>query len=492
MNTAGPALPEVDLKPYVQAIRGLEPLRTEGKVSEVVGNLITAYNPGLQIGDTCQLAYRGRAGDVSAEVVGFRGKNAFLMPLGDVQGLGPDCRIFKDGESAEVPVGAALLGRVLDGLGRPIDAKGKLETHRTRPIYSVAPNPLSRKRILKPLDVGVRSINALTTLGMGQRMGIMAGSGVGKSVLMGMIARNTNADVNVIGLIGERGREVKEFIEKDLGEEGSRRSVVVAATSDQSPLVRMRGAFTAIAIAEFFRDAGMNVLLMMDSVTRFAMAQREIGLSVGEPPTTKGYPPSVFSLLPKLMERAGNGGGEGTLTALFTVLIEADDVNEPIGDAVRSIVDGHILLDRKLASRGHYPAIDVLNSRSRIMTDVVSQAGNQFAMRFSETYSIYKEAEDLINIGAYVAGANPKIDYSISKIDEINAFLRQGTFEKATLEQSFAKMESIVRDFPASRSKPPPHPVGSPPANKPVGRTLPLSPSQNKPASPDSSPLPNP
>jgi flagellum-specific ATP synthase len=350
-------------------------------------------------------------------------------------------------------VGDALLGRTIDGIGNPLDGLGPIEAITKVPLYKEPINPLQRRRIDSPLDVGIKAINGVLTAGKGQRLAILSGSGVGKSVLLGMMARNTTADVNVIGLIGERGREVKEFIERDLGEEGRKRSIVIAATSDQSPLARIRGAFLATAIAEFFREQGKDVLLMMDSVTRFAMAQREIGLAVGEPPTTKGYPPSVFAYLPRLLERAGNSASKGSLTGFYTVLVEADDPLDPIGDAVRSIVDGHILLDREIAARGHYPAIDVLRSKSRVMVDVASSTHQESARRLIQTLSTYKEAEDLINIGAYVKGSNPNIDYAIKKIGEINSFLRQDIRESALLLESEAMLEQMFQDHPQNAGR---------------------------------------
>jgi flagellum-specific ATP synthase len=332
---------------------------------------------------------------------------------------------------------------VVDGLGVPIDDKGPLAAADEYPLYAQAINPLKRRRIHEPLDLGVRAVNGLLTIGCGQRMGVFAGSGVGKSVLLGMIARNTAADVNVIALIGERGREVNDFLEKDLGREGLARSVVVVATSDRLPLIRTRGAFVATAIAEYFRDQGCRVNLMMDSVTRFAMAQREIGLALGEPPTTKGYTPSVFTLLPKLMERAGTGAGRGSITGLYTVLVEGDDTNEPIADAARSVLDGHINLTRELAMQNHYPAIDVMSSISRVMDDVVAPGQKRDAGRLKETLATYRKAEDLINIGAYVSGSNPKIDYAIKMIDRINGYLRQEVDERVPLAESAAQLNAL-------------------------------------------------
>ena len=420
----------------------------EGKIVEVVGFLIKAYNPGLHVGSSCQIVDPETKKSIPAEAVGFKENHVLIMPLGDIRGIGPHCRVVPSSEQPYVPVGKSLLGRTIDGMGTPIDGKGDILAEKKTPLYADPLNPLLRRRITQPLDVGIKGINGILTAGKGQRLAILAGSGVGKSVLLGMMARNTTADVNVIALIGERGREVKEFIEKDLSEKGIARSVVVAATSDHSPLVRLRGAYVATAIAQYFREEGKDVLLMMDSITRFAMAQREIGLAVGEPPTTKGYPPSVFSLLPKLLERAGNSQSNGSLTGFYTVLVEADDPNDPIGDAIRSNADGHILLDRAIAAQGHYPAIDVLRSKSRVMMDVTSENHQKNIAYLIRTLSTYKEAEDLINIGAYVKGSNPKIDYSIKKIDEINQFLQQKIEERFLLLECEARLEQIFKDFP--------------------------------------------
>jgi flagellum-specific ATP synthase len=361
------------------------------------------------------------------------------MPLGDLMGVGPGSRIIAKGRQRYVRVGQGLLGRVLDGLGNPMDGKGHI-TGQLYPIYNEPINPLHRRRISEPLDLGIKAINAMLTCGKGQRIGIMAGSGVGKSVLLGMMARNTTADVNVIALIGERGREVREFIEKDLGDEGLRRSVIIVATSDTSPLIRIRGAFVATAIAEYFRLHGRNVLFMMDSVTRFAMAQREIGLAAGEPPTTKGYPPSVFNLLPKLLERAGTCDGRGTITGLYTVLVEGDDMNEPIADAARSILDGHIVLSRELANHNHYPAIDILQSISRLMKDITDEKHKMHVEKTLDIMAIYKRYEDVITIGAYKEGTNPKLDYAIKMMDRIRSFLKQNITDKVSFEDGLNEL----------------------------------------------------
>jgi flagellum-specific ATP synthase len=427
-------------------IREINPLKISGKVTQIVGLVVEGFCPTSTVGTLCELVPIGGGEKVPAEVVGFRNSRALLMPLGDLRGLGPGSLIRVVRDSATLPVGNQLLGRVIDALGNPLDDKPLAPLEQELPLYALPPGPMSREPIIDALDLGVRSINGLLTCGRGQRMGIMAGSGVGKSVLLGMMAKHTRADVNVIALIGERGREVREFIERDLGPEGLARSVVVTATSDQSPLLRMRGAFVATTLAEYFCAEGKNVLLLMDSVTRFAMAMREVGLAIGEPPTTKGYTPSVFATLPKLLERAGSFVGKGSITALYTVLVEGDDMNEPVADAVRSILDGHIVLSRELAARNHYPCIDILNSASRVMRDIVSSAHLKLAGNIREILATYREAEDLINIGAYVAGSNPRIDYAISRIEVITDFLRQGMNEAFTLEETLAEMELLTQD----------------------------------------------
>jgi len=433
----------IDFERLGSSIRAAKTIGVNGKVSQVVGLIVEGHGPATSVGELCEIYPGNDATPIKAEVVGFKEDRVLLMPLGEMAGISPGNLIVSSAKRANVKVGESCLGRVIDGHGDPIDNKGPLLDGDYLPIYSEPINPLKRKRITEPLDTGVKAINGLLTIGKGQRIGIIAASGVGKSVLLGMIARKTTADVNVIALVGERGREVREFIEKDLGEEGLKRSVVVVATSDESPLVRMRGAFIATTIAEYFREAGKNVVLMMDSVTRFAMAQREVGLAVGEPPTTKGYPPSVFALLPRLLERAGNSSSEGSITGLYTVLAEGDDINDPVVDSVRSIVDGHIVLSSDLAARGHYPAIDVLHSASRVMIDVVGREQMKDAMDIKEILATYMEAEDLINIGAYSSGSNPKIDRSISLIERIKGFLKQDMFESTSLGESKNMIRSI-------------------------------------------------
>jgi len=418
-------------------------IQANGKVTNIIGLVIEAQGPVSRLGTICDIYTKGDSHKISAEVLGFKDNKVLLMPLAEIRGIGPGCPIVARQQRAVIAVGDGLLGRVIDGLGNPIDNKGPIPAEREYPIYGTPINPLSRKRISKPLDLGIRAINGLLSVGCGQRLGIFAGSGVGKSVLLGMIARKTAADVNVIALIGERGREVNEFIEKELGTEGLKRSVIVVATSDHLPLIRMRGAFIATAIAEFFRDQGCHVNLMMDSVTRFAMAQREIGLALGEPPTTKGYTPSVFTLLPKLCERAGTSANRGTITGLYTVLVEGDDTNEPIADALRAILDGHINLTRDLATQNHYPAIDVLSSISRVMDDIIDPEQRRYANQLKETLATYRKAEDLINIGAYVAGSNRKIDYAIEMIEKINRYLKQEIDETTPFDESISQLAQL-------------------------------------------------
>ena len=418
-------------------------IQAKGKVTNVVGLVIEAQGPLSRLGTVCDIYTKGDSHKITAEVLGFKDNKVLMMPLQEIRGIGPGCPIVARQQRAVIPVGPGLLGRVIDGLGNPIDNKGPIPVESEYPIYGTPINPLTRKRISKPLDLGIRAINGLLSVGCGQRIGIFAGSGVGKSVLLGMIARKTAADVNVIALIGERGREVNEFIEKELGEKGLERSVIVVATSDHLPLIRMRGAFIATAIAEFFRDQGRHVNLMMDSVTRFAMAQREIGLALGEPPTTKGYTPSVFTLLPKLCERAGTSANRGTITGLYTVLVEGDDTNEPIADALRAILDGHINLTRDLSNQNHYPAIDVLSSISRVMDDIIDSEQRQYANKLKESLAVYRKAEDLINIGAYVAGSNPKIDYAIEMIEKINRYLKQDIDETTDFAESISQLAQL-------------------------------------------------
>ncbi len=428
---------------YKDILLNTETIKVNGKVSDVIGLVIISTGPNVALGEVCRVIDKEGNEVCHSEVVGFKEGKVLSIALGEVQKISPACEIVASGKSFSIPVGEELLGRVIDGLGNPIDGKGDIKATSLRSIHREPPNPLERKRISSPLQTGVRAIDGLLTIGKGQRVGIFAGSGVGKSVTLGMIARNTNADVNVIVLLGERGREVREFIEKDLGEEGLKRSVVVVATSDKSALIRMKGAYIGTTIAEYFRDLGKDVVLMMDSVTRFAMAQREIGLTIGEPPTTKGYTPSVFALLPKLLERAGTTDN-GSITGFYTVLVDGDDMTEPIADAVRSILDGHIVLSRKLAHRGQYPAIDPLQSISRVMPDIVSADHRERASTFTEILSTYNEAEDLINIGAYARGSNPQIDNALAKIPNLRAFLKQDMNEKALYQETKNRLIEII------------------------------------------------
>lgn len=435
---------QIDFSKYDDLISSTHLSRDTGKVTEVNGMLIKGTLPGAAVGSVVRIHPNGLEKTYLAEVVGFKDKHVLMMPLTEMRGIGLGSKIILTRQIATVRASDELLGRVVDGLGRPLDQNGEMENFREVALYSEVRNPLRRRPIREPLDLGIRAINGCLTVGQGQRVAIMAGSGVGKSVLLGMIARSTTADVNVIAMIGERGREVREFIENDLGPEGMARSVVVCVTSDQSPLLRMRGAYVATALAEFYSSQGKNVLLMMDSVTRFAMAQREIGLSTGEPPSSKGYTPSVFAMLPKLLERAGSFEGEGSVTGLYTTLVEGDDMNDPIGDSVRSIVDGHIVLSRSLAQRGHFPAIDILQSSSRVMKSVSHPDHVKLAQKLRETLAIYRDAEDLINIGAYKPGSNLKIDRAVKIIESVNEFLRQDIDDPTDLGQTRKKLQQIL------------------------------------------------
>lgn len=417
-------------------------VRYMGRVTKVVGLTIESEGPETHVGALCAIKSRGHR-DVLAEVVGFRDKNVLLMPLGDMSGIGPGNTVTVYHKDLEVAVGESLLGRVLNGLGQPMDGKGPIIPEGYYPVSNMPPNPMTRPRIKQVLPLGVKCIDGLLTVGKGQRMGIFAGSGVGKSTLLGMIARNTKADVNVIALIGERGREVRDFLERDLREEGLKRSVVVIATSDQPALIRLKGAMVATAIAEYFRDKGKDVLLLMDSLTRFSMAQREIGLAIGEPPVSRGYTPSVFAVMPKLLERTGTSE-KGSITGLYSVLVDGDDMNEPITDTARGILDGHIALSRQLAHRNHYPAIDVLGSVSRVMNDIVDEDHKKCAKELRRALAIYRDAEDLINVGAYVKGSNPAIDWAISLNESINRFLTQDVFERFSFEETIELLKEAV------------------------------------------------
>ena len=415
--------------------------RKMGKVSKIVGLTVESIGPDAKLNDVCHIILKDRPGYINAEVVGFKDKRIILMPFENMDGIGPGCIVENTNETLSVKVCDELLGKTVDGLGIPIDGT-ELVGYEKYPVDQTPPDPMDRIIINEVLPLGVKAVDGLLTSGKGQRIGIFAGSGVGKSTLMGMFARNTKADINVIALIGERGREVREFIERDLGEEGMRRSVVVVATSDKPALIRNKAAKTATAIAEYFRDKGKDVLLMMDSLTRFSMAQREIGLASGEPPVTRGYPPSMYSEMPKLLERAGNSD-KGSITGLYTVLVDGDDFNEPITDTARSILDGHIMLSRKLAHKNHYPAIDILQSISRCMSQIVDKSHKTLAGKLKNVLATYTEAEDLINIGAYKSGSNKSIDYAISKIDDVNKYLLQETDEKETFEEEIRMLEEL-------------------------------------------------
>lgn len=431
----------MDFSQLKNAVYGAATLRAEGRVNKLIGLTIEVEGLKSFVGEVCHIYSNDMNQPILSEVVGFKDDRIILMPLGDLKGIGPGCRVHPTGRMLYVKVGDNLLGKVLDGLGNPIDGEiiGDCSQY---PVNNSPPNPLKRTRISSIMPTGVKAIDGFLTCGEGQRVGIFSGSGVGKSTLLGMIARYSGADVNVIGLIGERGREVRDFLEKDLGEEGAKRSVVVCATSDQPALVRLKGAYTATAIAEYFRDRGKKVMLMMDSITRFAMAQREVGLAVGEPPATKGYTPSVFALLPHLLERSGMAE-TGSITAFYTVLVDGDDFNEPISDAVRGILDGHIILSRDLAARNHYPAIDVLSSISRLMPEIAPKEHKDMAGDLRNILATYRDSEDLINIGAYVKGSNPSIDRAIKYIDRLKNFLKQDKDSHIPYEKIMEDMKAI-------------------------------------------------
>ncbi|MBS4539844.1 flagellar protein export ATPase FliI [Clostridium sp. D2Q-11] len=435
----------INLKKYINGIEDIDFIKYRGLVTKVTGLTIESNGPLSKIGELCYIYPYNSKEPIMSEVVGFKEDKILLMPLGEMEGIGPGSIVVATGESLKVSVGYGLIGRVLDGMGNPIDGKGPIKINAKYPVSNLPPNPLQRNKIKDVLPLGIKAIDGMLTCGKGQRIGIFAGSGVGKSTLMGMIARNALADVNVIGLIGERGREVREFIENDLKEEGLKKSIIVVATSDQPALVRMKGALLTTAIAEYFRDNGEDVMLLMDSLTRFAMAQREVGLAIGEPPVTRGFTPSVFAILPRLLERAGNSD-KGTVTALYTVLVDGDDMNEPITDTVRGILDGHIVLSRELANKNHYPAIDVLASISRVMPNIVDSTHRDTANELKDILSTYKTSEDLINIGAYKQGSNGKIDRSIKLIDEINTFLTQDVMKNYSYEDIVNSMNNIVRE----------------------------------------------
>ncbi|HZJ58032.1 MAG TPA: flagellar protein export ATPase FliI [Clostridia bacterium] len=428
---------------YREMLGDIKSISHTGKVTQVIGLTIESNGPSIELGQTCMLHNYKRTDSIKAEVVGFKEDRILLMPLGEPKGIGPGSLVESTHDTLKVAVSDDLKGRVLDGLGNPMDDKGPITNQKLISIDNPPPSPLERKRITEPISLGIKAVDGLLTCGKGQRLGIFSGSGVGKSTLLGMIARNTEADVNVIALIGERGREVQEFIHKDLGEDGLKRSVLVVATSDQPPLIRVKAALVATTIAEYFRGKRLNTLLMMDSITRFAMAQREIGLAIGEPPVARGYTPSVFAQLPKLLERSGNSS-EGSITGLYTVLVDGDDFNEPISDAVRGILDGHIILSRDLANSNHYPAIEVLGSVSRVMPDIVSEDHLHIAGKIKNLLAVYRESRDLINIGAYSRGSNPIIDEAIDKMAKINEFLQQSVGNRFDMGSTLERMSRIV------------------------------------------------
>jgi len=433
-----------DVDRIANGIRRTNLIRQSGVVVSVAGMVVESIGPPTQIGEHLVIERHESFGEpLMAEVVGFRDHKVIVMPFGGMEGITPGAKVWATGTQISVPVGEELLGRVIDGFGKPLDDKGPILTESTRPLQADPPHPLKRERITQPLYTGIRAIDCFVTNGKGQRLGIFSGSGVGKSTLMGMIARSSKADVNVIGLIGERGREVRDFLEKDLGPEGLKRSVLVVVTSDRPPLTRVKGALAATAIAEYFRDQGKDVVLMIDSLTRIGMAQREVGLAAGEPPTTKGYTPSVFSFFPKLLERAGTDR-KGSITGYYNVLVEGDDMNDPIADTSRAILDGHVALSRDLAAKHHYPAIDILTSVSRLMYDIVDKEHYQTSAKARRILSEYSKAEDLISIGAYVKGSSPKVDFAIERIDPLNEFLMQDIPESAEFAPSLEKLKSIV------------------------------------------------
>lgn len=434
---------EINWDKYFNAVDSCVTIRPEGRISKVVGLVAEGDGMGLGIGNLCSIK-NGHGNEIIAEVIGFREGKVLLMPYGNIRGMSPGSRIIPVADTPLAGVGDEFLGRVVDGMGEPIDNKGIINTSAQYPLYGKPINPMEREPIKKVMDVGIGAINTMITLGRGQRVAIMAGSGVGKSVLMAMMTKHTSADVTVIGLIGERGREVKAFVNETLGNEGLKRSVVVAATSDSPPLVRIRGAYLATTIAEYFRDQGKNVLLIMDSITRFAMSSRDVGLAAGEPPTSRGYTPSFFVQIPILLERAGNLENSGSITGIYTVLVEGDDLNDPVGDTVRSIVDGHIVLSRDLANKGHYPAIDVLASVSRVMKDVSSKEHLKLREKAIDIMAAYRGAEDMISIGAYVDGSNPKIDQAKKLMPSIDQFLRQNIEQRVDLEAGVSELAKIL------------------------------------------------
>jgi flagellum-specific ATP synthase len=435
----------VNLTAFKRTLAEAQSCVLAGKVTRASGIVVEAILPQVAVGTSCEI--RTGARSIAAEVVGFSGSNAILMPFGDVKGIGEGCPVIPRASAGEIMVGQRLLGRVVNAAMEPLDSLGGLVLDARVPIHSPPPRAMNRTRITRPLVLGIRSIDACLTCGEGQRLGVMAGPGIGKSVLLGMLARSADADVIVVGLVGERGREVREFVERDLGN-GLARSVVVVATGDESPLVRVRAGMAATAVAEFFRDQGKRVLLLIDSLSRVAMAQREIGLAAGEPPTSRGYPPSVFAMIPRLVERAGNGEGQGSITAMYTVLAEGDDLTDPVVDASRAALDGHIVLSRHLAMAGHFPAVDVLASVSRVMSDVVTPDHKILARRVRDVLSAYKDAADLVEVGAYVSGTNPRVDAALRCIHDLNAFLRQEPTERFALKETLSRLRQALDGKP--------------------------------------------
>ncbi len=432
----------LNLTRYRKNIAETATVQTKGKITELIGLVARAVVPGVKVGELCLIVPGAGREPLGAEVVGFQGNEVLLMPLGSLEGIAPGSEVVPTGDCLKVKVGPQLLGRVLNGLGEPIDGKGPIEFDATYPVHQEPPDPLKRRRVETPISVGIKSIDGTLTVGEGQRVGIFSAAGVGKSTLMGMVSRHSDADVNVIGLVGERGREVRDFLEGDLRDEGLARSVVVVSTSDQPALLRAKAAYVTTAIAEYFRDQGKKVFLMMDSVTRFARALREIGLAVGEPPARQGYTPSVFSTLPRLLERSGNSD-KGSITAFYTILVSGDDMNEPVADETRSILDGHIVLSRDLAARGHYPAIDISESVSRVMSQIVPPEHLEAARKLREVVANYEKERDLILIGAYEAGSDPRVDYAIEKIEEVNGFLKQGVEDWTGFDEAVDQLKGI-------------------------------------------------